>query len=339
LTPYLEIGGDYREVVPGIHMLELPLPFSLGIVNVYLVRLESGWLLIDTGMRTEACFDALARALEGLSVDWRDIRRILLTHIHPDHIGLATKLIALTGAALELHAADNELLVHVTDTDLHRDWQQEILTTAGVSPEMRAMVHSAMFEIQQSFERLAPDRLLAGGETIATAHGVLEVVWTPGHSPGHVCLYDRQRRVLISGDHILQHISPNIGWQPGRDALGEYLSSLDRIAALDVDLILPSHGAPFAGHREWVCKTHEHHAERCARIVALVEGGAATAHQIAERLWNRHLSPFHYRFAIFEVLAHLEYMERREVLRADRSGSVHQWTCAAQPRNMSQSRT
>jgi glyoxylase-like metal-dependent hydrolase (beta-lactamase superfamily II) len=245
LTPYLEIGGDYREVVPGIHMLELPLPFSLGIVNVWLVRLESGWLLIDTGMQTEACFDALARALEGLSVDWRDIRRILLTHIHPDHMGLASKLIALTGAPLDLHRADHELLAHVTDTDLHRDWQQEILTTAGVSPEMRALVHSSMFEIQQSFERLTPDRLLCGGETIATAHGALEVIWTPGHSPGHVCLYDRERRVLISGDHILQHISPNIGWQPGRDALGEFLSSLDRIAALDVDLILPSHGAPF----------------------------------------------------------------------------------------------
>ena len=325
MTPYLEIGGDYREVAPGIHMLELPLPFSLGIVNVYLVRLESGWLLIDTGMRTDACFDALARSLEGLSVDWSDISRILLTHIHPDHMGLASKLVGLTGAPLDLHQADNELLVQITDTELHRDWERDILTTAGVSPEMRAQVHSSMCEIQQSFERLNPDRLLRGGETIATAHGVLEVLWTPGHSPGHVCLYDRERRVLISGDHILQHISPNIGWQPGRDVLGEFLSSLDRIAALDVDLILPSHGAPFTGHREWVRKTQEHHAERCQRIVALIEAGATTANQIAERLWNRHLSPFHYRFAIFEVLAHLEYLERRAALRADRSAAVYYW--------------
>jgi glyoxylase-like metal-dependent hydrolase (beta-lactamase superfamily II) len=326
LTPYLEIGGDYREVVPGIHMLELPLPFSLGIVNVWLVRLESGWLLIDTGMHTEACFDALARALEGLSVEWRDIRRILLTHIHPDHIGLVPKLIPLTGSPLDLHWADNELLIQITEKDLHSDRETEILSAAGVSSGMRELVYASMVEIQQSFVRLTPDRLLLGGETVATAHGALEVIWTPGHSPGHVCLYDRERRLLISGDHILEHISPNIGWQPGRDALGEFLSSLDRIAALDVDLVLPSHGAPFKGHREWVRKTQEHHAERCARIVALVEDGASTAHQIAARLWNRHLSPFHYRFAIFEVLAHLEYLERREVLHADRSAEVHHWT-------------
>lgn len=329
MTPYLEIGGDYREVISGIHMLELPLPFSLGIVNVWLVSLESGWLLIDTGMQTDACFDALARALEGLSVEWRDIRRILLTHIHPDHMGLASRLIPLTGAPLDMHRADYELLNQIVDIDIHRQWEREILTTAGVPPEMRDLVLSSMFEIQRSFERLTPDRLLAGGETIACAHGSFEIIWTPGHSPGHVCLYDRSRRVLISGDHILQHISPNIGWQPGRDALGEFLSSLDRIAALEVDLVLPSHGAPFSGHREWVRKTQEHHADRCARIVALVAGGADTAHLIAGQLWNRHLSPFHYRFAIFEVMAHLEYLERRGALRADRSGPVYHWASGA----------
>ena len=329
MTPYLEIGGDYREVISGIHMLELPLPFSLGIVNVWLVSLESGWLLIDTGMQTDACFDALARALEGLSVEWRDIRRILLTHIHPDHMGLASRLIPLTGAPLDMHRADYELLNQIVDIDIHRQWEREILTTAGVPPEMRDLVLSSMFEIQRSFERLTPDRLLTGGETIACAHGSFEIIWTPGHSPGHVCLYDRSRRVLISGDHILQHISPNLGWQPGRDALGEFLSSLDRIAALEVDLVLPSHGAPFSGHREWVRKTQEHHADRCARIVALVAGGADTAHLIAGQLWNRHLSPFHYRFAIFEVMAHLEYLERRGALRADRSGPVYHWASGA----------
>jgi len=328
LTPYLEIGGDYREVISGIHMLELPLPFSLGIVNVWLVSLESGWLLIDTGMQTDACFDALARALEGLSVEWRDIRRILLTHIHPDHMGLASRLIPLTGAPLDMHRADYELLNQIVDIDIHRQWEREILTTAGVPPECATW----------SFLRCLRSSGASSGSRRPSAdwrrdHRLRARLFRnhldPGHSPGHVCLYDRSRRVLISGDHILQHISPNIGWQPGRDALGEFLSSLDRIAALEVDLVLPSHGAPFSGHREWVRKTQEHHADRCARIVALVAGGADTAHLIAGQLWNRHLSPFHYRFAIFEVMAHLEYLERRGALRADRSGPVYHWASGA----------
>jgi glyoxylase-like metal-dependent hydrolase (beta-lactamase superfamily II) len=329
LTPYLEIGGDYREVVPGIHLLELPLPFSLGLINVYLVRLEAGYLLIDCGIQTGACFQALARAIEGLGLEWKDIREILLTHIHPDHMGLAPKVAALSGARLQLHAADHQLLAEISDRERYHEWQRRVLAEAGVSPEMSALVHASMLEIHQNFQRLAPGRLLAGGERFVTPHGPLEVLWTPGHSPGHVCLYDPGRRVLISGDHILEHISPNIGWQPGRDALGEFLASLDRIAALDVDLILPSHGAPFAGHREWVRKTQQHHAERCARIVSLVDGGASTANQVAERLWNRALSPFHYRFAVFEVLAHLEYLERRGVLRANRSNGVCLWTRGA----------
>jgi glyoxylase-like metal-dependent hydrolase (beta-lactamase superfamily II) len=191
---------------------------------------------------------------------------------------------------------------------------------------MLALIETSVQEIQPSFQRLTPDRLLSGGEFFATRHGCLEVLWTPGHSPGHICLYDRARRVLLSGDHILEHISPNIGWQAGRDALGEFLSSLERIAGLEVDLILPSHGAPFSGHREWVRKTQEHHRERCARIVSLVDGGARTGHQIAEQLWNRALSPFHYRFAIFELLAHLEYLERRDVLRSERLNGVDLWT-------------
>jgi glyoxylase-like metal-dependent hydrolase (beta-lactamase superfamily II) len=325
LTPYLEIGGDYREVLRGVYLLELPLPFSLGLVNVYLVRLADGWLLVDCGMETESSFNALDRAREGLGLGWTDIRIVLLTHIHPDHMGLTRRVIGLSGARLLLHHADARLLAEVCQLELYRPYQHRIFVSAGVAPEMISVMESSLADIQKSFYRLDPDVPLAGGETLETAAGTLQVIWTPGHSPGHVCLYDPARRALLSGDHILEHISPNIGWHSDHDALGEFLSSLDRIAALDVDLVLPSHGAPFTGHREWVAKTRAHHAERCDVLLRALDGQAKTAAQLIPSVWPRPLSPFHYRFALFEALAHLEHLSRTGRVARDEEAGVIRW--------------
>jgi glyoxylase-like metal-dependent hydrolase (beta-lactamase superfamily II) len=326
MTPYLEIGGDYREVLPGVFILELPLPFSLGLINVYLVRLQDGWMLIDTGMDTEPCFNALDRARQGVGIAWSDIRTILLTHIHPDHIGLARQVGQLTGARLMLHQADVRFLHDLSEHDASRAFQHQVLRSAGVSQESIAGMEGTLEGIRKTFYRIEPDRALSGGETIETAFGPLEVIWTPGHSPGHVCLYNAGRRVLFSGDHILEHISPNIGWMPDHDALGEFLSSLDRVAALEVELILPSHGAPFRGHREWVAKTRAHHTQRCNRLLAALDGQSKTAADLIPALWDRALSPFHYRFALFELLAHLDHMQRMGRVRSAEEGGVMRWS-------------
>ena len=326
MTPYLEIGGDYREVLPGVYLLELPLPFSLGIVNVYLVRRADGWLLVDCGMNTEPCYNALERALEGLGVAWREIRTILLTHIHPDHMGLARRVMSLTGAPLMLHRADAKLLAEVAQVNRFLAWQHQIFVSSGVPAEMLAALDATHSEVEKSLYRLDPDVALEGGETIETAGGELRVIWTPGHSPGHVCLYDAARRVLFAGDHMLEHISPNIGWHDDHDALGDYLNSLDRIAELEVDLILPAHGAPFRGHREWVAKTRAHHAERCELLLGGLDGQSKTAAELIPFVWNRQLSPFHYRFALFEALAHLEHMARTGRLKVTHSGGVNLWS-------------
>jgi len=325
LTPYLEIGGDYREVLPGVYLIELPLPFSIGLINVYLVRLADGCLLIDCGMDTEPCFAALERAVEGIGITWKDIRQILLTHVHPDHIGLAPKLLRLTGARLALHREDLEYLDELSAHHEYQIWSTDVLRAAGVAEEIIAQIGVASSEVGKSFHKLEPDVVLQGGERIPSAIGDLEVIWTPGHSPGHVCLYGRERRVLFAGDQMIERISPNIGWHPGHDPLAEYLASLDRLARLEIDLVLPAHGSPFSRHREWIRKTAEHHAERCARILAALDGRTKSAADLVPGLWERPLLPFHYRFAIFEILAHLEHLERQGRVSRVQKGGVVEW--------------
>jgi len=329
LTREIPLADRPREVLPGVHLIELPLPLSLGVINVYLVQLTEGYLLIDCGMDTEPCFQALHRATEAVGVRWQDIREILLTHIHPDHMGLAHRLLELTGARLWLHEHDAEFLEKLTQFERYQAWAEEVLRQAGVTAEIILKIRHVSDEIRRSFHRLKPDRLLMGGEKVPAAIGELEVLWTPGHSPGHVCLYGRERRVLFSGDQMLEDISPNIGWHEDRDPLGEFLASLDALAQLEIELILPSHGAPFSGHREWIRKTIEHHADRCARILKLLESAPKSAADVANQLWERPFTPFHYRFAVFEVLAHLEYMERQgRVVRLEGTG-IQQWRPAS----------
>jgi glyoxylase-like metal-dependent hydrolase (beta-lactamase superfamily II) len=312
--------------VLGVHTITLPMPWELESVNVHLVRLDDGYLLIDSGIATEECFEALESSLEELGVKWPDIRMLCLTHLHPDHIGLSWKILELSGARLLMHRVEADYLALVA-REARAPFFAEAMLRSGVPQEMQTKMDRAMRDIRRHFHPHAPDWLLEGGENIPVRGGTLEVVWTPGHSPGHVCLYSQEHRYLISGDHILEFITPNIGWQPGADMLAQYLESLDRLRPFEVDLVLPSHGGPFRGHVQRIRETAEHHEERCGQIAAHIAGEARTAHGLVAQVWPRTLSAFHHHFALFEILAHLEYMERRgRVASQARNGGALYWS-------------
>lgn len=313
-------------IPPGVVPIELPLPWELEAVNAYLIPLPEGWLLLDAGIGTEDCFDALQRGLDTAGIGWRDIRLIVITHVHPDHVGLASRVIELSGAPLWMHREELDRLGIYADPERHAPRQRRALTLAGVPERMQARMTRVFSSLRPSFELLHPDRLVEDGASVETAIGKLEFLWTPGHSPGHLCLYQRERRVLFSGDQMLERITPNISWEPDCDALGHYLDSLRALQRMDIETVLPSHGQPFTGHRAWVSQTVAHHEERCAGLRLALAAEPMTANQLTLRIWPRELSPLHHHFAVLEILAHLDHMQRRGELRSEPRDGALLWS-------------
>ena len=269
-----------EEPAPGLVRIRLPLPFELNHVYVHVVRRGDGWMLIDTGLGNEACMDALDEAFIEAGILWRDVKDIFLTHTHPDHVGGAPELLKRTGAQLWMSAGERDHLAEVATSAHVADWFTPTVRRAGASEAEIAEMEEAFASVRHKFVPLAPEHVLDGGEVIETGIGPLTTLYTPGHSAGHLALYQPGRRLLISGDHVLTNITPNISWMPGRDMLGEYHESLERVVKLDVEEILPSHGRAFSGLVSWVESAQRHHESRCDGLLGGLAVGARTAREL-----------------------------------------------------------
>ncbi len=286
------------------------MPFGPPFVNVYLLPCPGGWMLIDTGLDTRESAEALAEAMAGFGVEPTQLRHIVLTHLHPDHSARASHLRDISGATVWMHQADAEFLQRLKSTTEPYDLLDEAMREAGTPEPTRVQVRASYEKLAQLFPMLSPDALLEDGQTLESWIGPLEVLWTPGHAPGHCCLYARDAKLLFAGDHVIDDITPHIGWLPGEDTLGQYLATLDRLDQLDVERVLSSHGLPFGGLREWTQRVREHHAGRTAEIRQHQADGVTLTDDLVRRLWTRELRPLDYQLALTEVLAHLEHARR-----------------------------
>lgn len=309
------------ELLPGLWRIALPLPFELSRINVFLVTLPDGLMLVDCGIAGRTSHDALLQGLNQIGVEPQAITKILLTHFHPDHIGLAPVIHRYAAAPVFMHHADIARLRKIAE----HGWMHGLLEEAGVPESLQQAIRKGSTNPDFNLVDLPEVTPLQGGEIIDTALGPLEVISTPGHAPGHICLYFRDSKTLLSGDHILPTISPNITWSAESDALGDYLDSLQKIAAYDVTLVVPSHGEPFADMQGRIHQLTQHHIERCEEITAALDAGSVTAHQLVQALWTRKLAPIHHWFALFEVLAHLEFMQRRGRIASTLEGVIRKW--------------
>ena len=309
------------EIVPGIHQLKLPAPVpntTLADVNAYLIQGQNGWLLVDTGWDTRQALAALESQLGKIGVGFDSLSQIIITHFHPDHFGLAGKLKQLSNAKVALHQLEKDFIdSRYVNMDTLLAEMAGWLHLHGVPDEELPRLQKASLEVRKYVLPISPEITLQGGETIAHGPFNFEVVWTPGHSPGHVCLYESKRRILLSGDHLLPTIFPNVGLHPqsGKDPLHNYLHSLKVIEQLNVDLVLPAHEYAFTNVTQRIKELRHHHEERKAAIIKVLKEGAQTAYEVSLKIpWIvngvtlsfEQLLPLDKRLAVMSALAHLE---------------------------------
>ena len=302
------IGGISR-VSESVYQLKLPVPFPLRFVASYLVEGRDGWTVIDPGFDYPPARETWENgsAEVGLDLD-NDVSRIIVTHLHPDHIGLARWLEERSGAPVWMLEGEIENARHVWNPDRNTDDFVRYLLRNGMDLETAEPTAGST-----SLGIRLPDRLLAlrPGDVIELGEGESRVVHTPGHSDFHFVLHDERRRLLFAGDHLLLHITPNIGlWTyTAPRPLERYLGSLRALRGMDVDLVFPGHGPLFHDLDGRIDELILHHEERLDVMHAAFDGEPATAFEISRRVFAEDLTDHQLRFALAETLAHLEHLE------------------------------
>jgi len=332
LTAYsLSIPSNLPPVTQiGDRIVQIRLPMTgnpMRYINGYLLEDDGGLTLIDCGWKAGDVLAALEQGLELAGFALRDVRRLLITHFHFDHYGLAGTLVAKGVPELLMHARDWGFLVARKE----RRGEDDRIVDAWLARNGLPVEPDDDDGWYERFDYVQPTHLVEENERI----GRLRALWTPGHSPGHLCFVDTISGRTFTGDHVLDPVTPHVGmWhESGRDAMGEYVASLRAVGALETTGALPAHGEAFPDLARRVDELLAHEAAREADALRALADGPLTAAQVAATLrWRRRGDRFeqlpagHRQFAVAETLAHLEHLRRRgEVARVDDPGTIT-WT-------------
>jgi glyoxylase-like metal-dependent hydrolase (beta-lactamase superfamily II) len=326
MTKRRELGRGER-VLPGLWRLRLPLPWpGVPHCNAWAIAAGSGVVLVDTGMHEPGSLAQLELALEQVNLRLEHVRLLACTHAHSDHWGQAAPIRERAGCEFWLHPNHEHGVRAAEDPEGALARRLEVGRQSGV-PEAA---------LQRYAERLRglpsgvaavvePDRPLVAGVSVDTDLGEWSVIETPGHAPSHVCLFQPERRLLISGDHLLGRISLyyDYGWTP--DPVGEFLHSLDAVDALDARLVLAGHGRPFLDVHAHVEGNRRLVHERLEAVIAALDSGPRSAVEITPEVYAEPLTEANAGWLLAQTLCYLKHLELDGRVVHEPDGGIERW--------------
>ena len=316
-TGVRDLAGDdpfASAAAAGIHRLAIPTPFAVGRVNVYVIE-DEPLTLVDAGPNSGTSFDELQRGVARLGHSLEEIELVILTHQHIDHLGLVSLVAARSGAEV---AAIDVAVPFVENYSLEAqaddDFARQIMLRHGIPAEVAGALQSVSQAFRAWGARADVTRPLRHGEDLRLRDRAFAVHHRPGHSPSDTVFEDRERRVLIAGDHLLRHISSNPlltrpldGSTERPQALVAYLESLRQTREMDLEIVLPGHGEPITEHRALIDERLALHRRRSEKIHRLISERPRSAYELAQALWGNVAVTQAY-LTLSEVLGHMDLL-------------------------------
>lgn len=322
------------EVTGGLYQLKVPIPNNpIGYVLPYLIETPGGYTIIDPGWNAEESVSSLKAQLAELGLSFKDIKRVIVTHIHPDHYGMAGRIRQECGAEVVTHEKEVDFIrTRYTNPGPLLNTMGDWLAKHGIPNEERHELQYSSMPARRFVEATEPDSTLADGDCLKMGRLEFRVIWTPGHSPGHICFYEADKQIMLTGDHILPTISPNVSLHPQSedDPLGDYLRSVKKLRGLPTKVVLPAHEYSFENLEARLDELEHHHELRLQEMIEAIRRGEDTAYGIARHVtWAtgkfEDFNPWMRRAAVGETLSHLRYLANEGRLVTWEEDGVVKW--------------
>jgi glyoxylase-like metal-dependent hydrolase (beta-lactamase superfamily II) len=321
-----ELGRGER-VRPGLWRLRLPLPWP-GVPhgNAWAVAAGDGIVLVDTGTHGPGTMMQLERALDQVGLGLDQVTLLVCTHAHSDHWGQSAPIRDRAGCEMWMHPNHAHATRSAADPQAAMARRLEVGRQSGVPESALRRYAEQVKDVPSGIaEVIEPDRALEPGIEIETDLGTWTVHETPGHAPSHVCLFQREHRLLISGDHLLGRISLyfDYGWTP--DPVGEFLDSLDRVERLDARLCLAGHGRPFVDVRAHIDGNRELVRTRLESVQAALHASPRTVVEIVPDVYEEPLSTSNAGWLLSQTMCYLRHLELTGRVATEPDGGAERW--------------